>query len=1020
MKTKTLVKVLFAFVSMFSLQVYAQGNSTGDIIGSLENHGSGEYTVNARDPATGRSRTTGVGADGSFRFSQLPVGTYDLTVSRDGNVVARDSFGVSLNGNTVAMFPIADQSMEEITVTASRLTGDTYSTDSGLVLGKAEIDIMPVGRNLTSISMLAPGVVLGDEKFGLSGGPGLASFGGSSVAENSCYINGLEVTNTRQGLGCGAVPFEFYEQFQVKTGGYSAQYGRTTGGVLNAVTRSGTNEWEFGVGLAIEPGSLYEEGKISRGGGGFGGGLGGAGTGNVFRDTTMNENSLFEYWVSAGGPIIEDKLFIYAIVNPRDESQDFAWQTSSRQNYAPDDEFRTVDKDGADNLFWGAKIDWDITDYHRLSAWGYSNRSDGTDIHYPYNPNSGALSTVSNQTIIRKRGGEAQSISYTGTFFDDVTVSAMWGTIETQYTSDPDDTQSCPAVADQRNPAPANPITGCGPGGSFGNNFDENEQLRLDIEWAIGDHLVRVGLDQQDRNSTRLSVPIGGHNYTYSTLGNAASVQGNSGPIFTNNSGAAIDYVFDRIFSNEDLGGGFSSELTAYYIEDEWQVTDKLVLYLGARKDQLTNFATGGVVFADFDQEWAPRLGMSWDPTGDGQNKFYGTWGRYYLPIANNTNFRVASGVSDITTYYSYTGTDPTTGAPTGLQPLSGNLATSVVVNSLPTPPTQDQFQAAEADPFYKEEYIVGYERFLSEENKVGMRVVRRETGATLDDYCGVFANPGYCTMVNPGFGGSWSAFAGGPLTFYDANTIGLPKGKNDYTAVQLEWGHSGERLNYNFIYTWSRSEGNFEGAVKSDIVQADAGITQDFDFPALMDGADGYLPNDRRHVFKFYGSYQVTDALTAGWNASLASGRPMSAYGSGYFDQGANVFGSYGDTYYLFTNTCYNSVARTAANPYGVGTCGAAPAQTDKIYQFTGRGNAGRTPWLPSLDASLNYDFEVSNIDMTATLQVFNILNLQEVTLFNEHAEGRRSEGTANQWYGAAYGWQQPRYVRLQLQARF
>jgi hypothetical protein len=399
---------------------------------------------------------------------------------------------------------------------------------------------------------------------------------------------------------------------------------------------------------------------------------------------------------------------------------------------------------------------------------------------------------------------------------------------------------------------------------------------------------------------------------------------------------------------------------------------------------------------------------MSWDPTGDGENKFYGTWGRYYLPIANNTNYRVGSGVSDITTYYTFAGNDATTGAPTGILPISGDINTSFVQNSASAPPTKDQFQAAEADPFYKEEWIVGYERYLGDEDKLGLRLVLRETGATLDDYCGFYSNPGYCTMVNPGYGGSWSSTAGGPLTFYSAETIGLPKGKNDYTALQFEWNHTGERVNYNFVYTWSRSTGNFEGAVKSDIVQADAGITQDFDFPALMDGADGYLPNDRRHVFKFYGSYALTDSLRAGWNASLASGRPLSVYGSGYPDQGANVFGSYGDTYYLYTNQCPDTNGNSLCE------------QSEKIYQFASRGTAGRTPWLTTLDASLTYDFNVSDVDMSATLQVFNILDIQEVVLTNEHAEARRSEGNPNQWYGAAYGWQTPRHVRLQLQARF
>jgi hypothetical protein len=1027
MNRKTLMRTLFvAVVSLFSLHAYAQGASSGDIVGTLENQGTGQYTVTASDPSTGRSRSTSVSADGSFRFSQLPVGIYDLQVTRNGTLVARDSFPVTLNGNTVAEFPLMDQTVDEITVTASRIVGDTYSTDSGLVMTKDNIDIMPVGRNLTAISLLAPGVVGGEAKFDISGGPGFASFGGSSIAENSCYINGLEVTNTRQGLGCGAVPFEFYDQFQVKTGGYSAQYGRTTGGVLNAVTKSGTNEWEFGVGMAFEPGSLYEDGKTSRGAGGFGNGAGagsvggsagnagGPGTGTVFRNTTNDENALAEYWLTAGGPIIRDKLFIYAIVNPRDQQQDFAWQTSTRFQYVADDEYRRIDRSGGDNLFWGAKIDWDITDYHRLSAWGYSNRNDGIDVHYNFNPNTNVIGTTPTQTRIRQRGGEASSISYTGTFMDDITVSAMFGKIETQYTNDPDDTTSCPSVSDQR-PNPS--IVGCGPGGTFGTNTDENEQLRLDIEWALGDHLIRAGLDQQDRMSTRLSSPIGGHNYTYSQLAPGGIIQGTGNTIYTNNTGAAQDYVFDRIFDNLGLGGAFSSELTAYYIEDEWQLNDNIVLYIGARQDSLTNFATGGVIFADFDQDWAPRLGMSWDPTGDGQNKVYGTWGRYYLPIANNTNFRVASGVTDITTYYTFTGFDATTGAPTGLSPIGGTQANSQVINSLPTPPTKDQFQAQEADPFYKEEFIVGYERYLGDDDKLGVRYVNRDVGATLDDYCGPLANPGYCTMVNPGFGGSWSQSAGGPLTFYTAEQIGLPKGQNTYNAVQVEWNHTGEKLNYNLIYTWSQSIGNFEGAVKSDNAQADAGITTDFDFPALLDGAYGYLPNDRRHVFKFYGSYRVTDGLTAGWNASLASGRPLSAIGAGYPSNDPNIFGSYGGTYYLFTNTCNEGGAVIACAD---STLTGQAFVDSKIYQFSPRGSVGRTPWLANLDASLTYDFEVADIDMSATFQVFNILNIQEAVSINENAEGRNSEGVANQWYGAAYNWQTPRYVRLQLQARF
>ena len=59
------------------------------------------------------------------------------------------------------------------------------------------------------------------------------------MAENIFYINGMNVTNFRNGLGASAVPFEFYDQFQLKTGGFGAEFGRATGGVINSVTKRG-------------------------------------------------------------------------------------------------------------------------------------------------------------------------------------------------------------------------------------------------------------------------------------------------------------------------------------------------------------------------------------------------------------------------------------------------------------------------------------------------------------------------------------------------------------------------------------------------------------------------------------------------------------------------------------------------------------------------------------------------------------------------------------------------------------
>ncbi len=1015
MTSKSIWRIVVATMVFVATNAYAVGESTGNIVGSLSNTTAAQYSITAASPATGRSRTVTADSSGSFRFSQLPIGEYVVSVVQNGTVVARDTIQVALDANAPARFVLADESIEEIIATAQAISGDTYSTDSGLVIDSDAIAILPVARNLTAVSMLAPGTVLGDSRFSLSNGSnGLVSFGGSSVAENSCYINGLEVTNTRQGLGCGSVPFEFYEQFQVKTGGYSAQFGRTTGGVLNAVTKSGTNEWKFTTGLYLEPESGYEGGKKS---------FANDGSGNVFRDTTDDSYGTNSLVLTAGGPIIKDKLFFYGIVEQRDTVQNFSDNTG-REAYAPDDEYREVTADGSDNLFWGTKIDWDITDNHQLSAFAYSNRNDATDVHYARNPNTGIKAATSNGSFLRKRGGDAYNFTYTGHLTDSLTVSAMYGNIQTEYVSDPTNTV-CPLVTDSR----ANPTAvGCGPGGNIGANNDDNTQTRFDIEWAVGNHVIRAGLDSQQRDSTRIVEPTGGISaIVYNTFQPGSSIVINNTSTYTNTTGADQDYVSQRIFIG---GGSFSSELDAYYIEDEWQLNDNVVLYLGARKDQLANFGTTGLQFVDFDQDWAPRLGISWDPKGDGESKAYATWGRYYLPVANNTNYRVAANISDQTTYYTFTGIDGATGVPTGTAPITGDLAGSTSVNSFVGAPGVPVFQAQEADPFYKEELILGYERTLNDEYDIGFRFISRNVGATLDDYCG-FYSPVWCVMVNPGFAGSWgddNDFDGEPdggiINYYTAEQINLPKGKNEYTSVQMELNRVTDRVNWSLIYTWGRSIGNFEGSVKSDIVQADAGITQDFDFPALMDGAYGYLPNDRRHSLKYFGNFAITDQLSVGWNATAFSGRPLNRFGAGHPEGDDPVqFGSYGDTYYIFTNTCNEggvviNCANTALDLND--PVQAAQFQDNKIYNFGGRGSAGRTPWNINLDVSLNYDFTFSDIDMTAGFQVFNILDIQEANSQNEAFEQRRTEGTLNQYYGAAYAWQAPRHYRLSLLARF
>ncbi|MFI3488047.1 TonB-dependent receptor plug domain-containing protein, partial [Klebsiella pneumoniae] len=124
---------------------------------------------------------------------------------------------------------------------------DVYSTETSFNINRQEISRLPVAQDLSAVALMAPGVVGGNSSFG-----GL-SFAGSSVAENAVFINGLNVTDMYTRRGFSTAPFAFFKEFQVKTGGYSVEFGRSTGGVINAVTRSGSNEFEGGVEVTAEP-----------------------------------------------------------------------------------------------------------------------------------------------------------------------------------------------------------------------------------------------------------------------------------------------------------------------------------------------------------------------------------------------------------------------------------------------------------------------------------------------------------------------------------------------------------------------------------------------------------------------------------------------------------------------------------------------------------------------------------------------------------------------------------------------
>lgn len=382
--------------------VMAQSNVDGSVAG----HTAAGAAVTVTNPETGYSRTTHAGADGDYRISHLPVGTYKLSVQHDGSQVG-NTVGVSIDiGRTTRVNVAGGGGAEDnavslggVQVAANAIAPivDVSSTEaSAMNISREQLQRIPVERNVASVTLMAPGVQGGHTSFG-----GI-SFGGSSIAENAFYVNGLNVTDFYNRNGFSEAPYAFYEQFQVKTGGYSVKYGRTTGGVVNTVVRSGTNQFHFGTDFNLEPSSWqsvkndhYDE------------------SGRRYYTASRDQHSLVQTDVWASGPIIKDKLFFFAL-----------YQARGNDPRNTNDAGNSMTLNGSDTGFWGVNIDWNITDRNTLSVMAFSDKNENIGDDYEYDYDTDTLGDRVNR-VHSFSGGRDWAVTWSSYFTDNLSMRLM-------------------------------------------------------------------------------------------------------------------------------------------------------------------------------------------------------------------------------------------------------------------------------------------------------------------------------------------------------------------------------------------------------------------------------------------------------------------------------------------------------------------------------------------------------------------------------------------------------------------
>ena len=979
----------------FAGSVFAQSNSTGSIAGTTD----AGATVTIENPATGFKREITAGADGSYRVGSLPTGTYKVTTkgqTRDVTV----NIGGTAQGSTT--------NIDAVTVTGGGVINaiDVSSVESTTILTAEQIAKIPVPRNITSVALLAPGTVRGDAAFG-----NLASFGGSSVAENQYFVNGFNITNTFKNLNFGQLPFEAIAEQQVKTGGYGAEFGRSTGGVINLVTKRGTNEFHAGGNVFVTPSSLASRNPNIYSNGGFNAFTGATDNVALLTNNTADElgtQTTAAVWAS--GALIQDRLFAYALVQYGRRSGAEAYGGVSAA---------TTNQLSNKSPTWVVKLDWNISDSHLLELTAFSDKTKTETDVFATRPGTQGIGVGAYKgTIYDETGGESYALKYTGYLTDNFTLSALVGHgeslrsnygitangIRQEYTGNVGGfVGGCPVITDARTGVSTGVtprITGCDFIGTLGSVTakDERDQFRIDAEWQLGDHLLRFGYDVDQFTSVDAESLEGGQQWRYS--GNPAVPAGLRVRRQVFQTGATVDV-----------------DSQAFYVEDKWQVTDNFLAYLGLRWDSFSNKNGAGEEYVKIDNQFGPRLGFSWDVNGDGKFKVFGNAGRYALPLTANVAIRGASASLFTRQSFTYTGVDPVTGAPIGIVP-TGPI--QYLNNEFGQAKGATTIASENLEPMYQDEYILGFQTQLTDNISGGVRGIYRDLKRAIDDQCdyrpiyayaaanGLAFNPqntgfAYCHLYNPGSDGIFNVDVDGNGTLekitVPANVLG-PKAKRTYKALEFFAEGQWDKFFVQASYTWAQSKGNTEGGVKSDIGQDDTGTTQDFDYPELTIGSEGFLPNDRRHSFKIFGNYEINDEWSVGANVLVQSGRPINCIGVLGNDPG------YGASYF----SCGQAGA-VVVNSHGTANV------YDNGSTIIPRGTTGRTPWTRTLDLNVAYQPAFADGKLTFKADVFNVFNEHGVTAVSEGGEDATGVPLTSTTYRTPTAFQQPRQFRFMVQ---
>lgn len=810
------------------------GPTTGGVAGVVRD-GSGEplpaVRVEVFGPASLGKRTTTTGEDGTWRVSRLTPGDgYEVVAAREGFRTARVTGIRVFLGADVSLAVQMEPSLEqEITVTSTTPLVETRGTTGGINITAEQIAIFPTTRDYQTLFNLAPGVSSsGTRRFPLA-----PQVGASTVAENDYVIDGFSVRDPVTSTGSTAMTINFIREVQVMTGGMSAEFGRSTGGVLNVVTKSGGNQFQGNVfgyfrdanWSSTRPTSYFR------------------GTPDLTRRTDFND-----FGGSLGGPLSRDRLWFFAAANPR-RSRTLVYLAEPGPGVDP------VEPDDLRTDVYSAKITFAPSGAHMLTLTGFGNP---THQQAFWGGSRYALETGLGESW---SGDRVAALRYSGTIAERWFIEGMAGDLRSGYRA-----QARTEIG-RTVPLQFDVPTRSARGG-YGYREDTTrgrESASLKATARAARHEVRLGVDfeedwqHQDYDYERFYYE--GRRAVNAELG-----------------------VRDVLLHQVQVGKGrSSSRRTAVFLQDEWQLAANLLLNLGVRYErQLLGSGKGVNVTSgqtsdgtlitrhqrDFElQDWAPRIGAVWDPGARGRSRVYAYFGRYIesVPLFVNALSFDNSGPSRFDSYYSavpYTSADWWNASGS---PLNANWIRYQTDEYYGDRIAVDAATKSQ----YMDEISAGADIHLGVSWSAGVRLITRNVKRVIEDHYVLHPEDplkvaGYVIgNIGSGLASDWKK----PSRSYRAAEFLLQR------RTAGPW-----QLVTSFVYAQAR--GDYEGLFWTNQGQNWPNATGQFETPWLMNNSNGKLLADKPYTFKLHSGYRFPFGLTVSEGFEYAAGSPISAYG--------------------------------------------------------------------------------------------------------------------------------------------